>query len=76
MHNIRTNVLFSTQLNYNPAFLSLTQEGDRRQFIIANLIDKNDEELNYLNEMFAQNLDYNWVAYATSVGLDYFYTNF
>ncbi|EMF1843692.1 hypothetical protein V2D08_001054 [Campylobacter upsaliensis] len=76
VHNIRTNVLFSTQLNYNPAFLSLTQEGDRRQFIIANSIDKNDEELNYLNEMFAQNLDYNWVAYATSVGLDYFYTNF
>lgn len=76
VHNIRAHTLLSTQLNYNPAFLSLTQEGDRQKFIIANSIDKNDEDLGYLNEMFAQNLDYNWVAYATSVGLDYFYTSF
>ncbi|WP_276883175.1 hypothetical protein [Campylobacter cuniculorum] len=76
VHNINPYILLSTQINYAPAFLSLTQANDRKNFLIANSIDKNDTNLNYLNEIFNQNLDYNWVAYATSVGIDYFYTQF
>ncbi|WP_170999724.1 hypothetical protein [Campylobacter aviculae] len=76
VYNIRPYVLLSTQINYNPAFLNLTQEADRRKFIIANSINNHDDSLSYLNEIFNQNIDYNWVAYATSIGTDYFYTNF
>lgn len=76
VYNIHPYVLLSTQINYTPAFLSLTQPNDRKNFLIANSIDKNDESLSYLNEIFNQSLDYNWVAYATSVGVDYFYANF
>ncbi len=76
VHNISPFILLSTQINYTPTFLSLTQTNDRKKFLIANSIDKNDDNLNYLNEIFNQNLDYNWVAYATSVGVDYFYTKF
>lgn len=74
--DIKTYVLLSTQINYNPTFLSLTQVNDRENFLIANSIDNKDDDLSYLNEMFNQSIDYNWISYATSVGLDYFYTKF
>lgn len=76
VYNVRPHILLSTQINYNPALLSLTQPADRKKLVIANSINNEDENLSYLNEMFSQSLDYNWVAYATSVGVDYFYANF
>lgn len=76
VYNIQPFVLLSTQINYNPTFLSLTQEGDRKNFILANSIDNHDDNLSYLNEIFNQSIDYNWIAYATSIGTDYFYTQF
>lgn len=66
--------LLSTQIGYNPTLLSLTQPEDRVQMLIANSIANDDTELSYLNEMLGHSIDYNWVAYATNVGLDYFYT--
>lgn len=76
VYDIQPYVLLSTQINYNPTFLSLTQEGDRKNFILANSIDNHDDNLSYLNEIFNQSIDYNWIAYATSIGTDYFYTQF
>ncbi|MBZ7965162.1 hypothetical protein [Campylobacter molothri] len=76
VYDIYPYIMLSTQINYNPAFLNLTQEADRKNFIIANSINNHDDNLSYLNEIFNQNIDYNWVAYATSIGTDYFYTNF
>ncbi|EPZ4547144.1 hypothetical protein ACXN1X_001765 [Campylobacter coli] len=76
VYNIQPFVLLSTQINYNPTFLSLTQEGDRKNFILANSIDNHNDNLSYLNEIFNQSIDYNWIAYATSIGTDYFYTQF
>lgn len=66
--------ILSTQIGYNPTFLSLTQAEDRRKMIIANSILNDDLFLSHANEMLNQSLDYNWVAYATSLGLDYFYS--
>ncbi|HDZ4944480.1 TPA: hypothetical protein RTH42_000025 [Campylobacter jejuni] len=76
IYNIHPYVLLSTQINYNPTFLSLTQQGDRENFIIANSINNHDDNLVYLNEIFNQSISYNWIAYATSIGVDYFYTEF
>ncbi|MCC8278083.1 hypothetical protein LNU06_04910 [Campylobacter sp. VicNov18] len=76
IYNIEPYILLSTQINYNPTFLSLTQQGDRENFIIANSIYNHDDNLIYLNEIFNQSIDYNWIAYATSIGVDYFYTEF
>ncbi|MCX2683101.1 hypothetical protein OQH60_04675 [Campylobacter sp. MIT 21-1685] len=76
VYNLEPFVLLSTQINYNPSFLSLTQQGDRKKFIIANSINNNDDNLSYLNALFHQNINYNWIAYATSIGVDYFYTKF
>lgn len=51
IYNIHPYVLLSTQINYNPTFLSLTQQGDRENFIIANSINNHDDNLVYLNEI-------------------------
>lgn len=67
-------MLLSTQIGYNPTLLSLTQPEDRVHLLIANSIANDDAGLSYLNEMLGHSVDYNWVAYATNVGLDYFYT--
>lgn len=75
VHDYEVNSLLLTQLGYSPVLLNLTQSADRKTMLIANSIDNQDDELSFLNEIFVQNLDYNWVAYATSVGLDYFYAN-
>ncbi|AJC86064.1 hypothetical protein [Campylobacter sp. RM16704] len=75
-YDIKPFVLLSTQINYNPILLSLTQINDRKKLLLANSISNEDQTLGYLNEVFSQNINYNWIAYATSVGLDYFYTQY
>lgn len=67
-------MILSTQIGYNPTLLSLTQPEDRVHLLIANSIANDDAGLSYLNEMLGHSVDYNWVAYATNVGVDYFYT--
>lgn len=77
---LRSNSMYpfavlSTQIGYNPSLLTLTQPQDRSKMYIANSISNDDIFLSYSNEMLNQSIDYNWVAYSTSVGLDYFYSN-
>ncbi len=68
-----TNIL-STQINYNPLLLSITQYNDRKNMIIANSIIKNDDELIEINSILGADILYNWINYSTSVGTDYFYS--
>lgn len=75
-YELRPKVLLSTQINYNPILLHLTQQADIKNFLFANSIQNEDKTLAYLNDIFNQNINYNWVAYSTSIGLDYFYTKF
>ncbi len=76
VHKTNANKLLATQIGYNPTLLSLTQINDRANLYIANSISNDDKALSYLNELLEQSIDYNWVAYASSVGIDFFYTNF
>ena len=69
-------VVLSTQINYNPAILKLSQSIDRQNFIIANSIFNTSSELSYINEILGQNLNYNFIVYSTTVGLDYIYATF
>ncbi|PZT48382.1 hypothetical protein B6S12_04100 [Helicobacter valdiviensis] len=66
--------IYSTQINYHPSFLSLTQNRDIRKMIIANSImplnPKFIEEMHLLNS----NLSYDWISYSTALGLEHFYT--
>lgn len=71
--NIRTYKYLSTQINYHPMFLNLSQENERAMFYFANSIGKIDDEIEYINDLLGQKIAYNWIAYSTSVGLDYYY---
>ena len=66
-----TNIL-STQTNYNPLILSITQYHDRKNMIIANSITQNKDVLIETNSLLDNDILYDWINYTTTVGIDYF----
>ncbi|MDR1285216.1 MAG: hypothetical protein LBJ88_03340 [Campylobacteraceae bacterium] len=68
--------LLSTQANYQPALLVLSQYEDRKNLYLANSIGKIDNELNSINSFFGNNLEYEYVNYAVSIGVEYFNERF
>jgi hypothetical protein len=76
VYDIEPHVLLSTQINYHPMLLSLTQYEDRQNLLIANAIDFVPSQLRIVNGLLGHSIEYDWVNYATSVGIDYFYTNY
>jgi SRSO17 transposase len=69
-------ILLSTQINYNPLLLTLTQYEDRKNLFIANSIGKTSPRLEQTNSLFGHNIIYDWVNYTTSVGMDYIFTHY
>ena len=67
-----TNVL-STQINYNPLLLSMTQYIDREKMIVANSIIKNNSVVVETNSLLGNDIVYDWINYSTTIGIDYFY---
>ena len=76
VYDIEPYALLSTQINYNPMLLTLTQYDDRKDFFIANSIGKTTVRMEELNSLFGHDIIYDWVNYSTSVGIDYFYSNY
>ncbi len=70
-----SNIL-STQVNYSPLLLTLTQYQDRKNFYIANSIGKIPFVLEDSNALLGSDITYNWITYATTVGLDYVFSNY
>jgi SRSO17 transposase len=68
--------ILSTQINYNPLLLTLTQYEDRENFFLANSIGKASMKLEETNTLFGHNISYDWVNYSTSLGIDYIYANY
>lgn len=66
----------STQINYSPMLLTLTQNDDRVNMYIANSIDKIDDDLESINNILGQNIKYDWVSYSTSIGIEYLLSKF
>ncbi len=67
--------ILSTQVNYSPLLFTLTQVSDRERFYIANAIGKAPFALEDINDLIGSDIRYNWIDYATSVGLDYLFTD-
>jgi len=67
-----TNVL-STQINYDPLMFSMTQKQDRDNMYIANSININNNTLIEANSLLTNDIVYDWINYASSIGADYFY---
>ncbi len=67
-----TNIL-STQINYDPLLLSMTQYNDRKDMIIANSITEHHNILIEANALLSNDIVYDWINYSTTVGTDYFF---
>ncbi|WP_457748360.1 hypothetical protein [Sulfurimonas sp.] len=67
-----TNIL-STQINYDPLLLSMTQYTDRKNMIVANSITQDNNVLIETNSLLGNDIVYDWINYTTTVGIDYFY---
>jgi len=68
-----TNIL-STQINYDPLIISMTQYGDRKDMLIANSIVENNNVLIETNSLLGNDIVYDWINYTTTVGIDYFFS--
>ena len=67
-----TNIL-STQVTYNPLLLSMTQKKSRKSLYIANSITIQDDDVIQANTLLGNDINYDWINYATTVGADYIY---
>lgn len=63
--------ILSTQLNYNPLIISLTQRADRTKLVFANSIGKIDPLLEENITLLGADIKYDWVNYSTLIGIDY-----
>ena len=68
---ININKIISTQLNYTPLILSLTQEDDRKNIIVASSIGYIPIEFVTFSQLTGSDVMYNWVNYASVVGVEY-----
>ena len=68
-----TNVL-STQTNYNPLLLSMTQYQDRKHMLIANSITQHEDVIIETNSLLGNDIVYDWINYTTTIGMDYFFS--
>ena len=67
-----TNIL-STQINYDPLLLSMTQFEDRKNMIVANSITQHNNIFIETNALLGNDIVYDWINYTTTVGIDYFF---
>jgi len=72
LYDVNTTNILSTQINYNPLLLSITQYEDRKNMIIANSITKNKSSFIEANALLSNDIVYDWINYSTTIGVDLF----
>ena len=72
-YDISPAAILSTQVNYDPMLMLLTQDQDRDKLVIANSIDSVNNELRDEINTFGGNIVYECVDYSTLVGINYLY---
>jgi len=73
LYDVNTTNTLSTQVNYDPLILSMTQYSDRKKMLIANSITEQNSVLIETNLLLDNDIVYDWINYTTTVGMDYFY---
>lgn len=68
--------ILSTQINYSPLIISLTQPHDRAKLLIANSIVNVPLFLKDYNRLLNTDIEFNWLNYTTSVLLDKIVSNY
>lgn len=73
LYDMNASNVLSTQINYNPELLLLTQPKDRENMLIANSINYHNNIMIESNALLQNDISYDWINYATTIGADYFY---
>ena len=73
LYDVNTTNILSTQVNYDPLILSMTQYTDRKKMLIANSITEPNSVLIETNLLLGNDIVYDWINYTTTVGVDYFF---
>ncbi len=71
LYHVNYQNILSTQINYSPLLLTLTQPKDRELMYIANSISESDMRLKDINLLFGNNISFSWIDYSASIGIDY-----
>lgn len=71
VYETEPSIILSTQLNYTPLIISLTQYLDRKNFLIANSIESVDFKIEETAALLDADIVYNWVNYSTLIGINY-----
>lgn len=73
LYDIQSDRILSTQINYDPLLLSITQYKDRKNMIITNSIQNNNDYISEVNNLLNNNIEYDWINFSATLGIDYFY---
>lgn len=73
--NERPSHILSTQVNFNPALLSLIRGNDTSNILIANSISDTEQKLIEYGLLLSSDMKYDWVNYSTALGVDLFLSN-
>ena len=68
---IAPSMILSTQLNYNPLLLKLTQDRDREKFYVVSAISEVNSFIEDYSKLLGSDVKYNWVDYSSLVGINY-----
>jgi hypothetical protein len=68
---VKEKNILSTQINIDPALLTLTQYNDRKNMILANSLIEFPSAIYESNAIMNNDITTDWIQYSTSVGIDY-----
>ncbi|RAX51786.1 hypothetical protein CCY99_08275 [Helicobacter sp. 16-1353] len=71
----KPNNILSTQVNFNPALLSLIRGNDTSNILIVSSIGDTNQKLIEYGLLLTSDMKYDWVNYSTALGVDLFLSN-
>jgi hypothetical protein len=74
LFDVNASNILSTQINYDPLLFTLTQYHDRDTMLIANSINLHNNVITEANALLNNDIQFDWINYATTIGSDYFYS--
>lgn len=73
LYDVNASTILSTQINYDPLLFTITQYQDRKPMKIANSILIHNSVISEANTMLNNDIEYDWINYATTIGADMFH---
>ncbi|UFS61387.1 hypothetical protein LOH54_06900 [Sulfurimonas sp. HSL-3221] len=74
LYDANATQVLATQIGYNSMLFDITQPQDREHMLVANSIGKQNGVLVESNKLLQNDIEYDWINYATTLGVDYFYS--